>query len=192
MTKEQLLLEIAKNVTKVKAIALAQRVLTTDGFMADLLSLCYYSQKTIAFRAAWILEFAEGKSPERFAPLLVGFIEQLPQQHHTGCQRIFTKILMDYTHKRAKIVREEAFNELTIGHKERLVELIFEWLIKPETPVAVRVNCIDILYNLIPLFSWIREELIAQINFYLKDGSAAMQSRGKRLLAKLQRAPGKA
>ena len=62
---------------------------------------------------------------------------------------------------------------------------MFEWLINPHTPVAVRVNCMDVLYYMSPQFPWIKEELLAQIEFYLKDGSAALQSRGKGLLKKL-------
>ncbi|MFC0321609.1 MULTISPECIES: hypothetical protein [Olivibacter] len=185
MTKEQFLLEISKNVSKVKATVLAQLAISDHYTMSDLLSLCYHPQKAIAFRAAWILEFVENKSPDRFIPLLVEFIEQLTHQHNASCQRHFTKILMNYTNRKAKTIRKEAFSQLTTTHKEQVVERVFEWLIKSETPVAVRVNCIEILYNLVPLFPWIKDELNAQITFYLKDGSAAMQSRGKKLLMKL-------
>lgn len=187
MNKEPLLQEISKAVTKARATALAQLALTDRYSMSDLLSLCYHREKAIAFRAAWILEFAEDAHPERFIPLLTDFLKRLPEQHNDSCQRQFTKILMNYTSAKATVVRKEAFNSLSRPQQEQLVELIFEWLIKSSTPVAVRVNCMDILYNMIPLFPWIREELIAQIAFYMKDGSAALQSRGKRLLLKLYR-----
>ena len=59
---------------------------------------------------------------------------------------------------------------------------MFEWLINLATPVAVRVNCLDILLNLRNEFPWIKEELQAQIEFYLRDGSPAMQSRGRKIL----------
>lgn len=70
---------------------------------------------------------------------------------------------------------------------EPVVEKTFEWLICPRTPVAVRVNCMDILFNLKQEFPWIEEELKAQVTFFLHDGSAAMQSRGKAVLRKLKR-----
>jgi hypothetical protein len=31
---------------------------------------------------------------------------------------------------------------------EAIIETTFEWMINPQTPVAVKVNCIDVLYNL--------------------------------------------
>jgi hypothetical protein len=39
----------------------------------------------------------------------------------------------------------------------------------------------DVLYNLKEIDGWIAGELRAQIEFQLKDGSAALQSRGKKV-----------
>jgi len=71
--------------------------------------------------------------------------------------------------------------------RERLVETIFGWLIDPETPVAVQVNCMDILFNMRNEFDWLGEELRNQIRFLMRDGSAAMQSRGRKLLDRFER-----
>ncbi|HZG70744.1 MAG TPA: hypothetical protein VEY51_04330 [Chondromyces sp.] len=68
---------------------------------------------------------------------------------------------------------------------EAVGEITFEWLINPETPVAVQANCLDILYNLSSHYDWIRDELVLQTEFLLKKASAAMQSRGKKVLRKL-------
>jgi hypothetical protein len=70
---------------------------------------------------------------------------------------------------------------------EPIVEATFEWLINDRTPVAVRVNCLDILYNLSNSYTWITEELKDQTRFLLKNESAAMQSRGKRVLKKIKK-----
>lgn len=66
------------------------------------------------------------------------------------------------------------------------MEVVFGWLIDPDTPVAVQVNCLDILLNLCSHADWIAEELGTQTRHLLRRGSAAMQSRGKRVLAKLK------
>jgi len=185
MTKEQLLIEISKTLKKSQAIALAEIVATTDFFMVDLLVLCYHAEKSVAFRAAWILELLEYTYPAKFIPALHDFINELPKQRNGGCQRCFSKILMHISNPKANVIRRTAFNELPSTDHERIVETMFEWLINPHTPVAVRVNCMDVLYYMSPQFPWIKEELLAQIEFYLKDGSAALQSRGKALLKKL-------
>jgi len=68
-----------------------------------------------------------------------------------------------------------------------IIGTTFEWMVYPQTPVAVKVNCMDVLYNLKEIDGWIADELRAQIEFQLKDGSAALQSRGRKVLKKLSR-----
>lgn len=185
MNKEKLLQEISKAVSKSKAMELAEIVATTDFFMLDLLALCYHAEKSVAFRAAWILEFVEHTYPAKFMSVLHDFINELPKQRNDSCQRCFSKILMHLSNPKANVIWRTAFNELPSTVHERIVETMFEWLINPHTPVAVRVNCMDVLYYMSPQFPWIKDELLAQIEFYLKDGSAALQSRGKALFKKL-------
>ncbi|QNL47759.1 hypothetical protein H8S90_13095 [Olivibacter sp. SDN3] len=185
MTKEELLAEISKTLNKVKAVNLAEIAVSTDFSLLQLLDFCYHREKTIAFRAAWILEFVEHRYPERFLPIFSDFISRLSEQQYDSCQRHFTKILIGFTQPKAKEMRKYAFNDLTVMRQEKVVETVFEWLIAPRTPIAVRVNCMEILSYMIPFFPWIKEELLAQIHFYMKDGTAAMQSRGKRLLREI-------
>ena len=147
--------------------------------------LCYDQQDaSVAFRAAWALEYIATHYPERFVPVFMDFLFRLPSQGNPSCQRHFTKILMLITHAKAP----ERYRDLYLrADRERLVETIFGWLIEPQTPVAVQVNCLDILFNMTPEFPWIKDELKQQTEFFLRDGSAAMQSRGKKILAKLKK-----
>lgn len=186
MTKEELLREISKTLTKTKRINLAQIAISTDFSVHHLLDCCYHQKKAVAFRAAWILEFVEYEYPERFLPVFSAFIDRLPEQKYESCQRHFTKILLHFTQPNIKDTRKRTFDALSATRQEQVVETLFEWLIAPKTPVAVRVNCMEILSYLIPLFPWIKEELLAQIHFYMKAGTAAVQSRGKRLLSEIK------
>jgi len=139
---------------------------------------------SIAFRAAWVLEYIAVHYPERFMPVFADFLSMLPNQRNRSCQRHFTKILMLITDPRAP----ENYRDAYLGaDRECLAETVFGWLIDPHTPVAVQVNCLDILYNLTGEFEWIKDELKQQTEFLLRDGSAAMQSRGKKILAKLNK-----
>ncbi len=56
----------------------------------------------------------------------------------------------------------------------------------PGTPVAVQVNCMDVLYNLRGHEDWIADELKQQTEFLLRNASPALLSRGKRILLKLK------
>lgn len=150
-----------------------------------LLALCYdQSRPQIAFRSAWVLEHIAVHDEGRFLPLLPRFLADLPHQRNHSCQRHFTKILMWVTD--AKTVN--SYQEFMItADKDQLVEVVFGWLIDTETPVAVQVNCLDILFHLCHHADWIAEELETQTRHLLQNGSAAMQSRGKRVLKKLKR-----
>ncbi|MCP2043936.1 hypothetical protein [Pontibacter sp. HSC-36F09] len=149
--------------------------------VADLLRLCYTQHKpAVAFRAAWVLEEVAHTYPEQFVPHLPDFVSQLSAQHNLSCQRHFTKILMCCANPKARPIYSTAWS--AIPEHEAVVETMFEWLIDPRTPVAVKVNCLDVLAYLQDEFPWIKDELKAQIEFLLKDGSPAMLSRGKRLL----------
>ncbi|SKB45894.1 hypothetical protein SAMN05660226_01442 [Parapedobacter luteus] len=147
--------------------------------------ICYDRKHgTIAFRAAWVLEYIATYHPKRFMPVLDTFMSRLPEQQNHSCQRHFTKIVMHITHPNAPTLYQEARSTI---NGERLVETAFGWLIDPRTPVAVQVNCMDILFNMRNEFEWIADELVQQTTFLMKDGSAAIQSRGKKILATLRR-----
>lgn len=152
---------------------------------AQLLELCYdRSNAQIAFRAAWILEYLAVHDESRLLPVLPAFLVRLPEQENRSCQRHFTKILMWITDPKTP----ESYREfLRTADKDSLVEVVFGWLIDPDTPVAVQVNCLDILFHLCSHADWIAEELETQTRHLLQNGSAAMQSRGKRVLKKLKR-----
>lgn len=145
---------------------------------------CYSQDGAVAFRAAWILEYIATHDPERFMSIFEEFIHRLPTQRNPSCQRHFTKILMLVTSSKAPAPYRTAYSGIDRG---QVVETVFGWLIDPQTPVAVQVNCMDILFNMHSEFEWIREELRPQVEFLMRDGSAAMQSRGKKILAKLNK-----
>jgi len=146
--------------------------------------LCYEKDKTPAFRAAWVLEHIAASHPERFVPVVSNFINRLPEQHNPSCQRHFTKILMEITHPKAAKPYRQAYAEID---RERVVETVFGWLIDPCTPVAVQVNCMDILYHMRNEYDWVTAELRQQTEFLMmRHGSAAMLSRGKKIIGKLR------
>lgn len=152
---------------------------------ADLHDLCYDAKhRRLAFRAAWLLEHIAVRHPDQFSTVAGKFLARLPTQRNPSCQRHFTNILRRLTHPRAPRIYQDV---LLSTNREQLVETVFNWFIDPRTPVAVQANCMDVLFQLNYEFTWIREELKLQIEFLLRDGSPAIQSRGKKVLEKLAR-----
>ncbi len=181
----QTLIDRLPTVAKVKVPALV--VLGEDATIPVTLlhEVCFHSgNDSIAFYAAYVLEYVATHHPERFIPVFNPFISRLPQQKNFSCQRHFTKILMVITHPNAPELYKEPYSRID---REPLVETIFGWLIDPRTPVAVQANCMDILLHMSREFGWITEELKHQIEYLMRDGSAALQSRGKKILDKLNR-----
>lgn len=178
MTKVECLPYLKNKIGKKTVQHLAQSACDDVDALNDLIDLSFYPDPQIAFRATWILEYAFTFNRDSFVVCLPEFLNAYLKQNNNSCRRQYTKILMGLSEKGSNYLEEYDLSEL--------VEVTFEWLIDPETPVAVQVNCLDILFNLSNRYDWIEDELKAQIVFLLKDGTAAMQSRGKNLLKKMK------
>jgi len=151
--------------------------------IVDLHELCYDTvHPKLAFRAAWVLEYIVIHHPDRFIPVAETFMARLPDQKNPSCQRQFTNILIRLTNPRANKPYRDV---VQLANREQLAETVFNWFIDPHTAVAIQANCMDILLNMSDEFEWIKDELKLQIEFLLRNGSAAIQSRGKKVLAAL-------
>lgn len=182
---QQTLINRLPAVAKIKVPALIALGDDATISVALLHEVCFYEKNdSIAFYAAYVLEYIAYRHPDRFVPVFDTFVSRLPGQKNFSCQRHFTKILMAITHPKAAKPYQEAYSRVD---RDQLVETVFGWLIDPRTPVAVQANCMDILLNMSAEFEWIAEELKHQIEFLMLDGSAALQSRGKKVLDKLKR-----
>lgn len=148
----------------------------THGFtVSNLLTYSYHPDNQVSFRGAWLLEHVCLQQPMLISPIYDVFINRLSEQKHWGTIRSYTKIAMLATDTKTAISH-------TIDQEEILIEQCFHWLINPNCPVAVVVNCLDILYNLRTKNPWIEEELKAQIQYLLKNPTPALTSRAKRVL----------
>jgi hypothetical protein len=182
MDKTELLQAISTALGKktVKELAL----LHADSKLAvsDLLDLTFYRKPEVAFRAAWVLEFIVLTYPDSFKPLVTEFLDRYKEQNNPSCQRHFARIMMCLADPKysKKLQLPSHYN---LGP---ILEKTFEWLIEPKTPVAVKVHCMDVLFNFRNRLPWVAEELEFQIVYLLKTGSAALQSRGKAVLKKLR------
>ncbi|PRD56272.1 hypothetical protein [Sphingobacterium gobiense] len=151
----------------------------THGFtVSSLLAYSYHPDNQVSFRAAWLLEHVCMQQPNLISSIYDAFITQLPKQTHWGTIRSYTKIAMLATDTKTATPH-------SVEQEEILVEQCFHWLIYTDCPVAVVVNCLDILYNLRKKNPWIEDELKAQIQYLLKNPTPALASRAKRVLKKM-------
>jgi hypothetical protein len=175
MTKEEYLESFKKPLFKKKLESMVNKGSSHPNDMRHLLELSLHKQPEIAFRSAWLLEQSVFFDPPNFSGLMEAFAETYVNLENDSAKRHFTKILIYFSDK-------GRIHFLKSIDLEFIVEKTLEWLINPNTPVAVQANCMDILYNLRQENDWLQEELKAQLFFILKGGSAALQSRGRKLL----------
>ncbi|QBQ41859.1 hypothetical protein E2P86_12115 [Sphingobacterium psychroaquaticum] len=146
--------------------------------LQELLTYSFHTDDQIAFRAAWLLEHVMLKEHQLLSTIYDDFIGLLPKQTNWSAIRSYTKLLMIATDK--KTVKKS-----TPTQEEIIIETVFSWMIDPKCPVATRVNCMDVLYNLSSKHPWIKDELAAQIQYHLRNPSAALASRGNRVLKRI-------
>ena|GEM_PF-1329386 len=170
--------ELSARQGSTRAAYLAARCRAGDFLCTDLIDLTFHRNGVLAFHAAWVLEhvFLAGGAPKVEWEY---FFKRYIDQRNKSCQRHFTKIAIYF------------FNEVstvTNVDLESVMERTMEWLADEGTPVAVKANCIDILFALRGKEDWLAEELTFQLEFIIRKGtSAALQSRTKKFLAKLSK-----
>jgi len=170
--------ELSARQDRTRAAYLAVQCREGDFSYRDLIDLTFHRDVVLAFHAAWVLEhvFLAGMAPGADWEY---FFKRYIDQRNRSCQRHFTKIAIYFFNK----VPTEANADL-----ESVIERTIEWLADESTPVAVKANCIDILFALRGKEEWLAEELTFQLEFIIRNGtSAALQSRTKKFLAKLSK-----
>jgi hypothetical protein len=130
------------------------------------------TKATIAWRAGWVLDHFERHDNNALLPYLNQLSEILLNTPHQGVQRHLTRIL---SHAPA--------SELEDG---RLVDACFNWLLNPKTPIAVKVNAMEIIGNLCATYPELGQELKAVIYDGYDNGTAAFKSRGRKILERIE------
>ena len=183
LTSEELIKEISTTLTKTKVVKLSAIVQKQQFSIKDLIDITFYPDKNIAFRAAWILENLFLQKPESYLEDFDYLISRVGHVNNPSCKRHYAKILMHVTAPKAPAKIKQ---QLAIIDLEPVVEQLFDWLIDPKILIAVKVFAAEALFNVRDRYLWIAEELANQIRFLMRDGTAAIQSRGRKILSRLK------
>lgn len=151
----------------------------------ELLDYTFHPEHTISFRSAWLLEFMANTSPTTFVSIFDAFIHSFPKQKNLSAQRHFSRIMILIQEEKAPLLYKEQIAKLEIDQKETLVSTLFDWLIRSDTPVAVKANCMEALVYFCYDFDWIAEEMNHQLDLLMDLGSPALTGRGKIVRKKL-------
>jgi len=182
ITQGELSKRISATMGKTKVLELSRLLKEQQFALRDLIDLTFFPDKNIAFRAAWILENIFLQNPEAYEPDLEYLLSRFKEVNYASCQRHYAKIIMHITNKKAPAVILQKLQQIDL---EPVVEHCFDWLIDPKVKVAVKVFSAEAMFNLSHRYPWIKEELANQIKFLMRNGTAAIQTRGRKLLALL-------
>src|ERR1700744_2282608 len=179
MTKVELVKELTATFGKTKVDKLSKLLKQQNFALRDLIDFTFHEDKTIAFRAAWLLENVFLVNPELYLPEIDYLLARFKEVTYQSCQRHYAKIVMHLTSPKAHPIIKAKLAETDL---EPVVEQCFDWMIDPKVLIAVKVFAAEALFNLRHRYTWILEELKNQLEFLMRNGSAAIQSRGKKLL----------
>jgi hypothetical protein len=179
-----LLTEINQTLSKNKVEKLALIVAQNTVTVKEVIDLTFHQNEQVGFRAAWILENLYTSNPDRFLTALDYFLSRFAEQQNRSAQRHFTKLLALITHKKAPVAFK---NFIPSYNTDELVEAVFALLIDEKTPVAVKSHCLNILANLVPKHSWIKEELIQTMDYLTDKESIAFFAKVKQIRKQLKK-----
>ncbi|MEM0997129.1 MAG: hypothetical protein AAGN35_08620 [Bacteroidota bacterium] len=128
----------------------------------------------VSKRAGWVLEKATDLAGQRMEPYLSRVIGHLEQMETDWERRSAVRML-------AMCPR---YPENNLGF---LLDLVLEWLNRPEETVAIRVHCMQIAFNIAQLEPDVRPELVSILESHYEDGSAGFKNRAGKLLKKLRK-----
>jgi len=183
ISKDELIKRITGTIGKNRVLELTRLLKEHDFALRDLIDITFHADRAIAFHAAWILENAFLQDQEKCVDDLEYWLSRIKEIKHESCQRHYVKIAMQVTGKKAPKVIREKVQSLDM---EPVVEQCFDWMIDPKVKIAVKCFAAEALFNLRVRYPWIKEELANQLHFLMRNGTAAIQSRGKKLLGMIK------
>ncbi|GAA4315152.1 hypothetical protein GCM10023149_11640 [Mucilaginibacter gynuensis] len=186
MTQQELIKEISATMGKSRVVELVALLNKHRFPLTDLIDITFHTDKNIAFRASWMLENALIKDAGKYVEELNYLIAKFPEVSYPSCQRHYANIMIRLTARKASPLIKAKLDALDL---EPVVEKLFDWMIDPKVLIAVKCSAAEALLHLSPRYNWIAEELANQLQFLMRNGSAAIQARGKMILKKIPPAP---
>ncbi len=105
----------------------------------------------VAFHGSWALEWAFYNNREAFCPHIPHFVDNFLRATNGSVHRHYTKMMWNILHR--GMLRPD------IAQAERIAEKTFDLLIATTTKTAVKVWCMEILFELAPRLDWVAEQL---------------------------------
>ena len=184
LTVQELVKQISATIGKARVIELTKIIREQSFALRDLIDITFHPDKNIAFRASWILENVLLDDIEAYLADINYLTEHFVDVNYPSSQRHYGNIMMRMTSPKAPKSIKDHIQNIDLNP---VIEHLFEWLIDEKVKIAVKSCAAEALFNLRLQYPWIKEELTEQLQYLMRDGTAAIQSRGKKLLKQLDK-----
>ena len=138
----------------------------------SLLEIALYDKDPLAWRAAWVLDGGDEKSPGLASGSISMIVHRLPEIESKGTIRSLLRLLCRY--------------EIGEENQGTLIDLCFKYLVSDLYPVAVKVYAMQIIYNHVLIYPELKGELVTIIEDQMGNNSIGFKSRGMRLIKKME------
>jgi hypothetical protein len=182
LARDELIKEISKTLVKTKVDKLTAILQKQNFALRDLIDITFHPDKNIAFRAAWILENLYLKNPVIYMDDMDYLVSRIKDVNYPSCRRHYAKIMMHITAPKTPASIREKLSKIDL---EPIIEKLFDWMIDTKVLIAVKVFAAQALFNMRERYPWIAIELKEQVQFLMRNGTAAIQTRGRKLLSQL-------
>jgi len=139
---------------------------------AQLIKIFFQGEYRITQRAAWPLSYCVRRHPELITPWFKPLLDNLARKDiHVAVIRNTVRLLQDVS--------------IPKRHQGRVMNICFDFVQSPETPIAVKAFALTILSHLSADYPEIAGELKLLIDDQWEQATPAFRSRAKKILKQL-------
>lgn len=148
-------------------------VVKSESYFKTLLQLALHEKDPLAWRACWVLDGSDEKSPGLARKHISRIVKALPGLESKGTLRCLLRLLTRH--------------DIPEDDQGLLIDLCFSYMVSELYPVAVKAHAMQIIYHHVLLYPELKDELIAVIEDQADNNSVGFKSRGYLLIKKMEK-----
>lgn len=181
------LLESIENAKKDNRKRVADIVFGCKNYMDSLINYVFETDNQLSIKAAWVLEWiCTYKGVENLYIYLDQFTDNIALLKFDSAIRPCAKICEQIAIANNSKEKNSPLKKLTNRHKEKLIEIGFDWLITPQK-TAVKVYIMNMLFLFGTEEHWINNELDYLIRTKIIHESKGCKARGNHVLKAIEK-----
>jgi len=154
---------------------LVHSLVQKPGEIPNILKIIEEDEEKPAWRAAWVIDHLNQQKPQMVTPHLQSINRILKRTKYNGARRSLLKILV--------------INPTNVNHDGELVDLCFQWVCSPAIPIAVRAYAMQFVYDMLPVYPELKNELKTSLETAIHDSSKGVRGKAKKILTMLEGPP---